>query len=76
MWKVIVVQIKEEMIKHHLNDMVRSTVEDALNQMLDVETQQLCNNEKYECSKKQQDSGAGYIVEVFIPLQACNPKSA
>ena len=34
-----IVQINEGMIKNHLNEIVRSTIEDTLNQMLDAKAQ-------------------------------------
>ncbi len=37
-----VIQIDEARIKDHLGEMVRGTVEEALNAMLDAEADQLC----------------------------------
>jgi putative transposase len=50
------------MIKSHLNEIVRSTVEETLNQMLDAEAQQLCNAERYERTKQRRDSRAGHYT--------------
>jgi putative transposase len=38
-----VIQINEEAIKDHLGKLVRSTVEETLNGMLDAEADRLCN---------------------------------
>jgi len=45
-----VIKIDEQRIQSHLGDMVRSTVEETLNQMLDAEAGQLCNAGRYERS--------------------------
>ena len=43
-----VIQIDEARIKDHLGEMVRGTVEEALNAMLDAEADQLCGAGRYE----------------------------
>ena len=42
-----VIKINESAIRDHLGEMVRSTVEETLNQMLDAEADKMCNAEKY-----------------------------
>jgi len=41
-----VIQINEEAIRDHLGNLVRSTVEETLSEMLDAEADRLCNAEK------------------------------
>jgi Golgi nucleoside diphosphatase len=55
-----VIKINESQIKNHLGQMVCSTVEDALNDMLNVETDQLCNAKCYEHIKAGIDGRVGY----------------
>ena len=43
-----VIKINEDQFKKHLGEMVRSTVEETLNDMLDTEADQLCNAQRYE----------------------------
>lgn len=43
-----VIKIDEARIKNHLGEMVRSTVEETLNDMLNAEADQLCNDQRYE----------------------------
>ena len=43
----------------HLDELVRSTVEETLNQMLDAEADQLCNAKRYERTADRVDSRAG-----------------
>jgi putative transposase len=50
----------EEAIKDHLGEMVRTTVEETLNQMLDAEADKLCNAEKYQRSEARSDTRAGH----------------
>ena len=47
-----VIQINEGAIRDHLGALVRSTVEETLNGMLDAEANRLCNAEKYQSSQK------------------------
>nr|WP_238381052.1 transposase [Alkalilacustris brevis] len=54
-----VIQIDEGRIRDHLGEMVRGTVEEALNAMLDAEADQLCGAGRYERSEGRQDTRAG-----------------
>jgi putative transposase len=55
-----IIQFNEEVVKDHLGEMVRSTVEETLNQMLEAEADRLCNAEKYERTEARQDTRAGH----------------
>lgn len=55
-----IVQINEEQIHRHLGDLVRSTVEETLNAMLDAEADSLCNATRYERSADRVDTRAGH----------------
>ena len=54
-----VMQIDEARIRDHLGEMVRGTVEETLNAMLDAEADQLCGAGRYERSEARQDTRAG-----------------
>lgn len=54
-----VIQIDEARIKDHLGEMVRGTVEEALNAMLDAEADQLCGAGRYERNEARRDTRAG-----------------
>lgn len=54
-----VIRIDETRIKDHLGEMVRGTVEEALNAMLDAEADRLCGAGRYERSEGRQDTRAG-----------------
>ncbi len=54
------VQIDELKIKEHLGEIVRGTVQETLNALLDAEADQLCNAKRYERSEARKDTRAGY----------------
>ena len=43
-----IIKIDENLIRGHLDQVVRGTVEETLNALLDAEADQLCQAEKYE----------------------------
>jgi transposase-like protein len=55
-----VIKIDEAKIQQHLGEMVRSTVEQTLNAMLDTEADQLCNAQRYEHTEARTDQRAGH----------------
>ena len=55
-----VIKIDQAKIKTHLGEMVRDTVQETLNAMLDAEADQLCNAQRYERSEQRTDSRAGH----------------
>jgi transposase-like protein len=55
-----VIKINEAQIKDHLGQMVRSTVEDTLNDMLNAEADRLCNAKRYERTESRIDGRAGH----------------
>src|SRR6476661_853046 len=54
-----VIQIDEARIRDHLGELVRGTVEETLNAMLDAEADQPCGAGRYERSQARQDTRAG-----------------
>jgi transposase-like protein len=54
-----VVQIDEGRIRAHLDEVVRSTVEETLNGLLDAEADHLCGAKRYERSADRKDTRAG-----------------
>jgi len=55
-----VIRIDEEQIQNHLGELVRDTVEETLNKLLDAEADQLCNAARYERTELRKDTRAGY----------------
>jgi putative transposase len=55
-----IIEIDEARVKDHLGTLVRKTVEETLNEMLDVEAEQLCNAARYERTEAQKDCRAGH----------------
>jgi transposase-like protein len=72
-----VIKIDSAQIHSHLDSMVRSTVEETLNKLLDEEADRLCNAGRYEHNEARTDSRAGHykrqlhvkagVVELNIP---------
>jgi len=55
-----VIQIDESRIRDHLGELVRDTVEETLNQLLDAEAEQLCHAARYERTEARRDTRAGH----------------
>jgi len=55
-----VIKIDESQIQDHLGKLVKGTVEETLNKMLDAEAAQLCNAERYERTEGRTDTRAGH----------------
>jgi transposase-like protein len=55
-----IIRIDEGQVQQHLGEMVRSTVEETLNAMLDVEADHLCNAQRYERTEARTDQRAGH----------------
>ena len=55
-----VISIDDERIKDHLDRVVRGTVEETLNALLDAEADRLCNAQRYERSAARRDTRAGH----------------
>ena len=60
-----VFKINEGQIQDHLGEMVRSTVEETLNAMLDAEADQLCGVKRYERSEQRTNGRAGHYKRQF-----------
>jgi putative transposase len=54
-----IVQVDEGEVRAHLNEVVRGTVEETLNQLLDAEANRLCQAKRYERSPEREDTRAG-----------------
>lgn len=55
-----VIHIDETKIQDHLGELVRGTVEETLNNLLDAEADKLCNAGRYERTAARQDTRAGH----------------
>lgn len=51
-----IVSIDENIIKEQLNELVRTSVEEMLNALLEAEAKVLCNAERYERSEHRKGS--------------------
>jgi putative transposase len=55
-----IIQLNQEVIKNQLGDLVRNTVEETLNDLLDKEADRLTNAARYERNEARKDTRAGY----------------
>ena len=54
-----VIQVDEEQVRGHVDEVVRSSVEETLNGLLDAEADSLCNAKRYERTADRVDTRAG-----------------
>lgn len=72
-----IIQVDEEGVKKHLKEIVKGTVQETLNTLLDEEADRLCNARRYERSEARRDRRAGHYprtlhtpagtVEIKVP---------
>ena len=60
-----IIQLNEGMIKQELKDLVRASVEETINGLLDEEAKALTNAEKYERTEERQGYRAGHYERDF-----------
>src|SRR5260370_4709758 len=54
-----VIRFDDERVRDHLGRIVRGTVEETLNAMLEAEADRLCNAERYERTQARRDQRSG-----------------
>ncbi len=59
-------KVNEEEVCNHLSEMVRSTVEETLNKLLDAEAEELCGAKRYEHSPDRVDTRAGHYERKLL----------
>jgi putative transposase len=57
-----VIQVDHERVHKHLDSIVRDTVEQTLNALLDAEADELCGAQRYQRSPDRLDTRAGYYT--------------
>ena len=57
-----VIRIDESEIRGHLDEMVRGTVEETLNALLEAEADEMCKAQRYERSPERIDTRAGHYT--------------
>ena len=55
-----IIQVNEQFIKDELGELVRGSVEETLNGLLDKEADRLCDAERYERTDSRKDTRAGH----------------
>jgi transposase-like protein len=59
------VQVDEARVREHLDGVVRRTVEETLNALLDAEADHLCGARRYERSEARRDTRAGHYTRAL-----------
>ena len=57
-----IISIDDEQVKNHLDGIVKSTVEETINAMLDTEADELCRAKKHERSPERADYRSGHYT--------------
>ena len=65
-----VIRIDDERVREHLGRIVRGTVEETLNAMLEAEADRLCNAGRYERTRRGATSARGATIA------SCRPRPA
>lgn len=60
-----IIEFNDKHITEHIDSVVRSSVEQTINAMLDAEADQVCNAGRYEHSDERKDSRSGYYKRKF-----------
>lgn len=55
-----IIRIEQEQLTKHLDKVVRNTVEETLNELLDAEADRLCQASRYERTNTRKDTRAGH----------------
>ena len=72
-----IVQLNEEIIKGELKELVRSSVEETLNNLLEQEARELTNAAKYERTEARQGYRSGhYDRNLTTTLRRCAAQSS
>ncbi len=61
-----IVQLNEQVIKTELKELVRQSVQEVLNSLLDAEADRLTNARKYERTEDRQDTRAGHYSRKLL----------
>ena len=61
-----IVQLNEQIIRTELKELVRQSVEEVLNGLLDAEADRLTNARKYERTEDRKDTRAGHYPRKLL----------
>lgn len=60
------IEVNRDVIRDHLSELVRGTVEETLNALLDAEAERLCNAKRYERTPDRKDTRAGHYERKLL----------
>ena len=71
-----IVQLNEEAIKGQLKELVRGSVEETLNELLEAEAEKLTQAARYERNEQRQGYRSGHYSRNLTPtLRECHPQA-
>ena len=68
-----IVQLNEEVIKGQLKELVRGSVEETLNELLEAEAEKLTQAARYERNEQLRVTAVAITVETLLPPLAMSP---
>ena len=71
-----IVQLNEEVIKGQIKELVRGSVEETLNELLEGEAEKLTQAARYERSEERQATAAATTAGTSPPLRGCHAQGA
>jgi len=57
-----IIQINEQLVKDQVGEVIRETVEETLNKLLDAEADEICNAQRYQRTADRTDTRAGHYT--------------
>ena len=61
-----VIRIDQEFVRGHVDQVVRQSVEQTLNSLLDAEADELCGAKRYERSAERIDTRSGHYTRKLV----------
>ena len=68
-----IVQLNEEVIKGQLKELVRGSVEETLNKLLEAEAEKLTRAARYERNEQRQGTTVATITATSLPFPGVSP---
>ena len=69
-----IVQLNEEVIKGQLKELVRGSVEETLNRLLDAKAEKLTQAARYERNDRRQDYRSGHYSRNLTTIAGFSPE--
>ncbi len=73
-----IVQLNEEVIKGQLKELVRGSVEETLNELLEADAEKLTQAAQYECNEQRQSYRSSHSLQPqpYYHFRGCHPQGS